>query len=176
MLNIYTYLQLYCWYSIASCCPFLSCTQQLLRGAFYSELANNLFICFFVWIFIFVYVGRRRIDRALDEAAGIFKQTDPSSSKILVLLTTGRQAPESDVTPFDVAIQPIKDMGTNTYVIAIGNEPSTRELRPLVSKAEDLFRVLFDTMESEASRVVNHIRKGNLRATFSKHRTFGGRS
>lgn len=105
-------------------------------------------------------VGSRRIDRALDEAAGIFKQTDPSSSKILVLLTSGRQAPESDVTPFDVAIQPLKDMGTRTYVIAIGNEPSTRELLPLVAKLEDVFRVLFDVMGREVPRVVDHIRKG----------------
>lgn len=106
------------------------------------------------------YLGSRRIDRALDEAAGIFKQTDPYSSKILVLLTSGRQAQESDVTPFDVAIQPLRDMGTDTYVIAIGSEPSTRELRPLVSKAEDLFRVLFDVMQSEVPRIIEHIRKG----------------
>lgn len=106
--------------------------------------------------------GSRRIDRALGEAADILRRTDPSSSKIVVLLTTGRQAQESDVTPLDVSIQPIKDMGTSMYVVAIGIRPSTKELRPLVVKLEDIFRVPFTGMELEVSRIVDHIREGTL--------------
>lgn len=104
--------------------------------------------------------GSRRIDQALDEAAVILRGIDPSSTKILVLLTTGRQAQESDVTPLDVAIQPIRDMGSYMYVVAVGNEPSTRELRPLVTKLGDIFRVPFSFMEREVPRIVDHIRKG----------------
>ena len=107
-----------------------------------------------------MYIGSRRIDRALDEAAGILKKTDPLSSKIVVLLTTGRQARESDVTPFSVLMKALQDMGTRTYVIAIGSEPITRELKPLVNKTQDIFRVLFDMMEREVPCVVGHIRKG----------------
>ena len=106
--------------------------------------------------------GNRRIDRALDKAADILRRTDPSSSKLLVLLTTGRQAQESDITPLDVSIQPLKDMGAFMYVVAIGSQPSTRELRPLVVKLEDIFRVPFTGMELEVSRVVDHIREGKL--------------
>lgn len=104
--------------------------------------------------------GSRRIDRALDKAADLLRRTDPLSSKILVLLTTGRQAQESDVTPLDVSIQPIKDMGSEMYVVAVGNEPSTRELRPLVTKLEDMFRVPFIAMEHDVWRIAKHIRDG----------------
>lgn len=104
--------------------------------------------------------GSRRIDRALDEAADLLRPIDPLSSKILVLLTTGRQAQESDVTPLDVSIQPIKDMGSEIYVVAVGNEPSTQELRPLVTKLEDMFRVPFVAMEYDVWRIAKHIRDG----------------
>ena len=104
--------------------------------------------------------GSRRIDRALDEAADLLRPIDPLSSKILVLLTTGRQAQESDVTPLDVSIQPIKDMGSEMYVVAVGNEPSTQELRPLVTKLEDMFRVPFIAMEYDVWRIAKHIRDG----------------
>lgn len=106
--------------------------------------------------------GSRRIDRALDKAADILRRIDPSSSKIIVLLTTGRQAQESDITPLDVSIQPMKDMSAFMYVVAIGSQPSTRELRPLVVKLEDIFRVPFTGMELEVSRVIDHIREGAL--------------
>lgn len=106
--------------------------------------------------------GSRRIDRALDKAADLLRPTDPLSSKILVLLTTGRQAQESDVTPLDVSIQPIKDMGSQMYVVAVGNEPSTQELRPLVTKLEDMFRVPFIAMEYNVERIAKHIRDGKF--------------
>ena len=106
--------------------------------------------------------GSRRIDRALDKTADLLRPTDPLSTKILVLLTTGKQAQESDVTPLDVSIQPIKDMGSAVYVIALGNEPSTQELRPLVTKLEDMFRVPFIAMEYDARRVAKHIRDGTF--------------
>ena len=104
--------------------------------------------------------GSRRIDRALDKAADLLRPTDPLSLRILVLLTTGRQAQESDVTPLDVSIQPIKDMGSQMYVVAVGNEPSTQELRPLVTKLEDMFRVPFIAMEYDVRRIAKHIRDG----------------
>lgn len=112
------------------------------------------------------WLGTRRIDRALDEAASIFNSTDPYSSKILFLLTTGRQAQESDITPFDVAIQPLIDMGTHTYVIAVGSAPSVRELRPLVDNPEDLFQLLFNMLQNQVSRIVKHTRKGRFNASY----------
>lgn len=111
------------------------------------------------------WLGTRRIDRALDKAASIFNSTDPYSSKILFLLTTGRQTRESDVTPFDVGIQPLIDMGTHTYVIAVGSAPSVRELRPLVDNPEDLFQVLFNMLQNQVSRIVKHIRTGRFCAS-----------
>ncbi|XP_015768936.1 PREDICTED: collagen alpha-4(VI) chain-like [Acropora digitifera] len=113
--------------------------------------------------------GTRRIDRALDEAASIFNSTDPYSSKILFLLTTGRQAQESDVTPFDVAIQPLIDMGTHTYVIAVGSAPSVRELRPLVDNPEDLFQLLFNMLQNQVPRIVKHTRTDHPRPIPDHH-------
>ena len=77
-----------------------------------------------------------------------------------MLLTTGRQAQGLDVKPLSEVIKPIQDMGTRTYVIAIGSEPNTRELKSLVGKTQDIFRVLVDIMEREVPRVIDHIRKG----------------
>lgn len=62
--------------------------------------------------------------------------------------------------PLSEVIKPIQDMGTRTYVIAIGSEPNTRELKSLVGKTQDIFRVLVDIMEREVPRVIDHIRKG----------------
>lgn len=104
--------------------------------------------------------GSRRIDQALGEAAVILRGIDQSSKKILVLLTAGQQAKESDVTPLDVAIRPIRDMKSHMYVVALGNDPSTPELRPLVTKLEDMFRVPFNFMERIVPSIVDHIRKG----------------
>jgi len=64
------------------------------------------------------------------------------------------------VKPLSEVIEPIEDMGTRTYVIAIGSEPNTRELKSLVGKTQDIFRVLVDIMEREVPRVIDHIRKG----------------
>ena len=90
-----------------------------------------------------------------------FEQINSSSPKIAVLLATGRQAQEPDTVSLGVAVQPLKDMDTKIYVIAVSSEPSTLELKPLVSKLHDVFRVpSYDDLKSEEPRVAYHIIKG----------------
>ena len=64
------------------------------------------------------------------------------------------------MAPLSEAIKPIQNMGTRTFVIAFGSEPNTRELKSLVGKTQDIFRVLVDNMEREVPRIIDHIRKG----------------
>lgn len=77
--------------------------------------------------------GIRRIDKALAAAAQQLRQSRPSAAKIVVLITTGRQAQVLGMTPLDRASQPLRDSNANILVIGIGKQPDIRELN-LISK------------------------------------------
>lgn len=55
-------------------------------------------------------------------------QTRPKAAKIIILITTGRQAQVFGMTQLDEASQPLRDANANVVVIGIGKEPDSREL------------------------------------------------
>jgi hypothetical protein len=83
--------------------------------------------------------GTRRVDLAIDEAAKIFKTAGRKAKKIVVLLTAGRQTP--GVKDLRTAMQPLRDIGADIYVMAIGSLPNIEELLPMVYKPKDIFRI-----------------------------------
>ena len=83
--------------------------------------------------------GARRLDLALNKAEEILRQGDPSAVKKVIVLTAGRQ--DQAARPLREAVQPLRDLKARIFVVAVGVEPSTRELRPLVDELEDVFRV-----------------------------------
>ena len=83
--------------------------------------------------------GTRRIDRALDAAAVELRQSTPTSQKIVVLMISGRHTPEQGAKTIDDASEQLRRQGVLTYVIAIGRDPNSHELRPIVDHPEDIF-------------------------------------
>ena len=65
---------------------------------------------------------------ALATAAQLLSQTRSNAAKIVILITTGRQAQVFGMTPLDEASQPLRDADANLVVIGIGKEPDSREL------------------------------------------------
>ena len=81
----------------------------------------------------------RRIDRALEHAAQILANSTRKRRKIVILLTAGRQA--TGAKPFNEAVKPLRDLGAQTFVVAVGSKPDIRELYSVVQNPRDIFNV-----------------------------------
>ena len=80
----------------------------------------------------------RRVDKALEYAASLLRRARRGVPKVTVLITSGRRA---SANPLDVASKPLKTIGAKSFIVAIGNALDTRELRLVVDKDSDIFRV-----------------------------------
>ena len=107
--------------------------------------------------------GLRRMDRALEYASVSFDNNRPESvRKIVVLLTSGQQA--GGGKPLADAVQPLKTIDAETYVVAIGSQVSESELRPVVTRKKDIIQVSsFDMLVSNVKPVADHITNGMFR-------------
>jgi hypothetical protein len=85
--------------------------------------------------------GPRRIDRALEFASSVLTEGRENVPRITVLLTSGRQAPSSNGKSLELSAQPLKDRGSNTYIIAMGGDHDRAELNRVVNKTTDVFFV-----------------------------------
>lgn len=103
------------------------------------------------------YLGSlRRMDLGLREGAVAMKDARPDVPKVVVLLTTGRQSQSSNLLP--QAVKPLNDLGANIYVIAIGSQPSDRELRLVVQEPGDVLKVSrFDDLTPQTRPIARHI-------------------
>ena len=110
-----------------------------------------------------IYVGgSRRIDRALTMAVRELQSEGRQDvPKLVVLLTAGRQSPAQDAVPLGQASKPLRDMGAKTYVIALGSQPSTQELRPVVERPEDILTVRsYDHLRPRAHPIASDLTRG----------------
>lgn len=98
--------------------------------------------------------GDRRIDRSLDKASQIMADARPTATKIVVLLTSGKQASAiGSKTPGEAAI-PLQKGGVYSYVVAISQEPDISELRPVVQEPSHIFRMAsFDDLRTRWTTV-----------------------
>ena len=89
--------------------------------------------------------GVTRIDLALKTAAEeVFVEDGGSRSnvpKILILMTDGYQTRTADSVALDKAILPLRAIGVQVYALAIGRFTKAYELRLIVEKKENIFRV-----------------------------------
>lgn len=83
--------------------------------------------------------GGRRLDLAVNAALKLFKESRPGVSKVLVLITAGRNSPGS--APLNTYTQKLQDLGVNTYVVTIGALPDANSLLPIVDKRSDIIPV-----------------------------------
>lgn len=98
--------------------------------------------------------GDRRIDRSLDKTSQIMADARPTVTKIVVLLTSGKQTSAlGSKTPGGAAIPLLKD-GVYSYVVAISQKPDISELRPVVQEPSHIFRMaLFDDLRTRWTTV-----------------------
>ena len=102
--------------------------------------------------------GDRRIDRALNKTAQIMVNARPSATKIVVLVTAGKQTSElGSQTPGEAAL-PLLANGVYNYVVAIGREPDISELLPMVPEQLHIFRMAsYDDLGPRATLVAQMI-------------------
>ncbi|XP_068690493.1 collagen alpha-3(VI) chain-like [Montipora foliosa] len=102
--------------------------------------------------------GERRIDRALNETVRIMANARPSATKVVVLLTAGKQTSQSGgQSPGEAALPLLKNSVYN-YVVAVGQEPDIAQLRPVVQDLSHIFRMAsYDDLESQEPLVAHVI-------------------
>lgn len=87
--------------------------------------------------------GTTRIDTALRTAFNdLFSQENgmrAGASKLLIVLTDGKQSRDKDYTPLHDAIVPFHETGIKVIVIGIGDNVEKDELSRLVYEQSDLF-------------------------------------
>ena len=81
----------------------------------------------------------RRMDKALKQAAMVLTTSGREGRKIVILLTGGRQDPGGK--PLNDAIKPLRKLGAQTFVVAIGRNTDRRELAPAVDRPNDIFQI-----------------------------------
>ena len=98
--------------------------------------------------------GDRRIDRSLDKTSQIMVDARPTVKKIVVLLTSGKQASAfGSKTPSEAAM-PLLKGGVYSYVVAISLKPDISELRPVVQESSHIFRMAsFDDLRTRWTTV-----------------------
>ena len=84
-----------------------------------------------------------RIDKAITVAAkdlmtpGAGRREDIPG--VMVILTDGRQTPDSDATPLEEAAKNLEKLGVKTLVVGIGELADIKELRKMTVRNEDVF-------------------------------------
>lgn len=86
--------------------------------------------------------GDRKMGQALDMASRVLLEARPKAHKVVILFTAGRQSQTAGTWFMESASRSLKNIGAKTYVVAIGNQPDSRELRPLVDRDSDILRVV----------------------------------
>lgn len=105
------------------------------------------------------YGRPRRMDRALEQAYLQLSRSDIKGRKIAVLLTAGRDDPRSGSRSVGEAAKQLKQLGVQTFVVAIGSDHSISELQKATDKKEDVFQVLKQSKLSLQSQLVaKHIK------------------
>ena len=104
-------------------------------------------------------VGLRRMDTALEYASRAFDSSRPDVRKIVVMLTSGPQSRGGN--PLYQAVQPLRTIGAETYVVAIGSQVNVPELTSVVKRNEDAFTVpSFDGLISRVKPIADYIING----------------
>lgn len=100
--------------------------------------------------------GARRIDRAVRSAAELMKRARPDTSKIVVLLTNGRQPQGAE--EMREATRPLRELGAKTFVVAVGSQPNFLDLSGAVDKPDDLMKFVdFDAVLPKGPDISRHI-------------------
>lgn len=107
--------------------------------------------------------GRRRMDLAVTKAAEVLQGSRFSVPKVVVLLTAFNG--DGDTGLLANASKALRDVGANTYVVAIGGDADLKELEMIVKEPKDIFKVpeftglTTETSESTAKTIISRAGK-----------------
>ena len=106
--------------------------------------------------------GARRMDEALDFAWRMFDLYPSNASKVVLLLTGGKQDHVLGAKSLKDAVRPLRRRGAKTFVVTIGSDPDKEELRPIVDEEADIFPIpSFSNMgaltETIAGQIANRL-------------------
>lgn len=100
------------------------------------------------------------MDRGLQQALSQLSRSARKGRKIVVLLTAGRDDPNSGSLTVGEAAKPLKRIGAQIFAVAIGNRHDISELRKAVDKQEDVFQVVSESKLSMQSQpIAKHIKE-----------------
>ena len=95
--------------------------------------------------------GPRRMHYAIDIADALLRTARANVSKVVFLLTGGKQSFLQDVPLLKQSFKTLSASGTDVFVITIGSDHEKRELLPGVRRPEDIFAVTsFETLLQHA--------------------------
>ena len=104
-------------------------------------------------------VGLRRMDRALEYASTAFDNKQPDVRKVVVLLTAGPQSRGGK--PLDQAVQPLRTIDAELYVVGIGSRVEAPEITSIVKRKQDVFIVpTFNGLISRVKPIADYIIHG----------------
>ena len=105
--------------------------------------------------------GTKRLDKALVLAARVLPKARPSSKKIAIIISDGKQTQGPGVEPLDFAAQPLHGIGANVYVIGTGQQVDIPKLQKITQKPGDLFvSRSYDDLLQQILYLIRHMTKG----------------
>ena len=104
--------------------------------------------------------GTRRIDKALEAAAGVLKDSRPSIPKMVVLLTSGRQPLGAPSMANSAGA--LHSLGAMVYVVSIANDLDAKYFEVLVEDYTHVSQVpSFEVVNNALSQITRLIEQGN---------------
>lgn len=79
----------------------------------------------------------RRMDKALQHAAFVLDRQTRKGPKTVILLTAGKD--NADAKPLIEAKKALDELSAQVYVVAIGQDPDSQALTPVVDRSRDIF-------------------------------------
>lgn len=103
--------------------------------------------------------GTRRIDQALDHAAGMFQKTGRVGLRIVILLTAGNYYTGPGASSVSSAMMPLRTLDAHLYVIGIGSQFTPLMFKQMVRGPKDIFQVpSFNELTSWQSLIARQLR------------------
>ena len=110
------------------------------------------------------------MDKALEMASTVFDNSRSGVRQIVVVLTAGPQYEGSK--PLIRAVERLRAIDVEIYVIAIGTQVKKSEVTPVVNRKEDILEVAsFELLSSNVKPIRDHIITGTVTFLYASNRS-----
>lgn len=112
--------------------------------------------------------GTRRIDKALDHAAKMFRDTGRVGLRIVILLTAGNYYTGPGASSVSSAMMPLRNLDAHLYVIGIGSQFSPLMFKQMVREPKDIFQLpSFNELTNWQSLIARQLRSTSNACKYS---------